>query len=75
MSKVRITGYQIQIATDKNFTTVVKTVKVKGWKKSYKWVKGLKKKKRYYARVRTYMEVGGVRYYSSWGKVRTARTR
>ena len=75
MAKARVNGYQIQIATDKSFKSVVKTVKVKGWKKSSKWVSGLKKKTRYYTRVRTYMKVGSVTYYSTWGKVRKAKTR
>ena len=39
MSKSRITGYQIQLATNKKFTKGKKTVTVKGYKKVSKKVK------------------------------------
>ena len=75
MSKKRVTGYQIQVATDKNFKSVVKTVKVKGWKKTSKRIKGLKKKTRYFTRARAYVTTGGVTCYSKWSKTKKARTR
>ena len=75
MSKSRIKGYQIQLATNKKFTKNRKLVTVKSYKKVSKKVKKLKSKKKYYVRIRTYMTVGGVKYYSPWSKIKTVRTR
>ena len=75
MPKARISGYQIQLARNKAFTKKVKTVKVKGYKKTSKKVKKLKGKTKYYVRVRTYMKSGGNTYYSPWSKVKTVRTK
>ena len=75
MSKSRITGYKIQIATNKKFTKGKKLVTAKGYKKVVKKVKKLKSKKKYYVLIRTYKTVGGVKYYSPWSKVKTIRTR
>ena len=49
----KIKGVQIQVATDKNFTNIVKTKKVKKSKTSYTFKK-LKKGQKYYVRVRYY---------------------
>lgn len=75
MSKSRITGYQIQVATDKKFTKNKKTVTVKGHKKTSKTIKKLKAKKKYYVHVRTYKKVGTVKYYSSWSKTKSVKTK
>lgn len=69
MSASRITGYQIQLATNKKFTRNKKTVTVKGYKSVSKKVTKLKAKKKYYVKVRTYKTVGGKKYYSPWSKV------
>ena len=75
MSKSRVNGYQIQLATNKKFTKNRKLVTVKKYKKVSKKVTKLKGRKKYYVRVRTYKKVGGVRYYSPWSKIKTVRTR
>ena len=75
MSKSRITGYQIQLATNRKFTKNKKTVTVKGYKKGSKKITKLRGKKKYYVKIRTYRTVGGVKYYSPWSKVRTVKTR
>ena len=75
MSKSRITGYQIQLATDSKFTKNKKTVNVKGYKKVSKKVKKLKAKKKYYIRVRTYKTVSGTKCYSDWSKVKVIKTK
>ena len=75
MSASRITGYQIQLATNSKFTRNKKTVNRKGWSKTSKKVTGLKSGKKYYVRVRTYKTVRGVRYYSAWSKVKTVKIR
>ena len=75
MATSRITGYQIQLATDSKFTKNKKTVTVKGYSKVSKKVTGLKGGKKYYVRIRTYKTVSGTNYYSSWSKAKTVTTK
>ena len=75
MSTSRITGYQIQLATNKKFTKNKKTVTVKGYSKTSKKVTKLKGGKKYYVKIRTYKTVGGKKFYSSWSKVKTVKTK
>jgi hypothetical protein len=75
MAESRITGYQIQLATNSKFTKNKKTVKVEGYKKVSKKVTGLKGGKKYYVRVRTYMTVGDTTYYSKWSAKKSIKTK
>lgn len=75
MSTSRITGYQIQLATNKKFTKNKKLVTVKGYKSASKTIKKLKKKKTYYVRIRTYKTVSGKKYYSAWSKIKSVKTK
>lgn len=75
MSKLRITGYQVQLATDSAFTKNEKTVTAKGYQTTSKKVTRLQGGKKYYVRVRTYMKVGGKKYYSTWSKAKTVTTK
>ena len=75
MAESRITGYQIQLATNKKFTKNKKTVTVKGYKKASRKVSNLKGGKKYYVRIRTYKTVSGKKYYSPWSKVKTVITK
>lgn len=75
MSKTRITGYQIQLATNPEFTANKKTVTVKGYKNTSKKVKKLKSKKKYYVRVRTYKTISGTKYCSPWSNVMVKTTK
>ena len=75
MSTSRITGYEIQLATNSSFTKNKKTVTVKGYKSTSKKVKKLKGKKKYYVRVRTYKKVSGATYKSPWSKTKTIKTK
>lgn len=59
-----VTGYNVQYSLKKNFTSA-KSVKVSSGKTSAT-IKGVKKGKTYYVRVRTYKTVKGTKYYSSW---------
>ena len=70
-----ISGYQVQLATDKKFTKNKKTVKVKNYKSTSKKITGLKGGKKYYVRVRTYKVLKGKLYYSSWSNRWHARTK
>ena len=75
MSGSRITGYQVWLATNKKFTKNKKTVTIKGYAKVSKKIKGLKAKKKYYVKMRTYKMIGGVKYYSTWSKKKTFNMR
>lgn len=75
MSKSRITGYEIVLATDSDFTSNVKTVPVKGFKKTAKTVKKLKAKTKYFIKIRTYKTINGNKIYSDWSNVRTVKTK
>ena len=75
MSNSRITGYQVQLATNDSFTKNKKTVTVHGYKKVSKRIKKLKRKKKYYVRIRTYRKINGKRFYSPWSKVKTVKTK
>ena len=67
------TGYQIQYSTSSNFKGA-KTVTLSN-KTTAKKVKGLKSKKKYYVRVRTYKTVDGKKYCSKWSKAKTVKTK
>lgn len=68
------TGYQIQYATNKRFKKA-KTTTVKSNKTTKKTISKLKAKKKYYVRIRTYKIVKGKKYYSSWSKAKTVKTK
>ena len=70
----QVTGYEIQYAASKSFKSA-KSKKVKGAATVSKTVKGLKAKKRYYVRVRTYKTASGQTYTSGWSKVKTVKTK
>lgn len=75
---VQTTGYQIQYSTSSKFSSA-KTKLITKNKTLSKNVTKLKKKKKYYVRVRTYknVKVNGktVRIYSNWSKVKTVKTK
>ena len=58
----KISGIQIQVATDPGFTNIVKTATA-GKKKTSKAIKGLQSKTKYYVRIRAYAAGGHV---SGW---------
>lgn len=58
-------GYQIQIAKNKKFTSGRKTYKIKSTSSS-KTISKLRKKSKYYTRVRSYKIIGKKTYYSNW---------
>ena len=66
-----VSGYQVQLATNKKFTKGVKTITVKGKKNTAKTVKKLKSGKKYYVRVRTYRNFNKSKLCSKWSKVKT----
>ncbi|MDY4698767.1 fibronectin type III domain-containing protein [Eubacterium coprostanoligenes] len=70
-----VTGYEIQVATDKKFKKNKKSVKVNKKKAKKKTVKNLKKNKKYYVRVRSYKIVNGKKVYGKWSKVKAVKTK
>lgn len=70
-----VTGYQLQLATDKKFKKNKKTVTVAKKKATKKTVKKLKSKKKYYVRVRAYKKQNGKRTYSKWSKTKSFKTK
>ena len=75
MSQSRVTGYQIQVATDSAFTKNAKKVTKTKYTSTSKRITKLKKKKKYYVRVRTYKTVKGTKFYSKWSPVKTIKTK
>ena len=73
--KSGITGYEIQLATNKKFTKNKKTVTVNKAKTVSKTVKKLKKGKKYYVRIRTYRNFNGTKLYSKWSTIKAKKTR
>ena len=73
---VYIDGYQIQYSRRKDFRggTTVK-VNVKGYNKTAKTIKKLKRGVNYYVRIRTYAKLGGKTYYSAWSKKAKVKTK
>ena len=70
----QVSGYQIKYASDKRFTKS-KTITVSGIGKTAKTIKKLSSNKQYYVKIRTYKTVDGKKYYSSWSKVKSVKTK
>ena len=64
--------YNVQVALKKNFK---KGLKSKFTKKKSLTIKGLKKKKKYYIRVRGAKNYSGVYIYGKWSKVKKKKTK
>ena len=67
---IQATGYQIQYAADSRFTKERKTVIVGKQSATRYKISGLKNKKTYYVRIRSYKRVGKKVLYSSWSTVK-----
>ena len=69
------TGYQIQYSTSSSFKSGNKAVTVTSNKATSKTIKGLKAKKKYYVRVRSYKTVNGNKVYGAWSAVKAVTTK
>lgn len=67
-------GYQIKIATKKNFKGA-KTYTVKSYKTYKKVIKKLKAKKKYFVKVRAYKTVGKSKVYGAYSAVRSCKVK
>ena len=70
---IQATGYQIQYAADSRFTKERKTVTVGKQSATRYKISGLKNKKTYYVRIRSYKRVGKKVLYSGWSTVKKIR--
>lgn len=70
---IQATGYQIQYAADSRFIKERKTVTVGKQSATRYKISGLKNKKTYYVRIRSYKRVGKKVLYSSWSTVKKIR--
>jgi hypothetical protein len=68
-----ITSYQVQYSSYKNMKKA-KIVTVKSHSKSTT-LKKLKRKKKYYVRIRTVKKVGKKNYYSKWSKIKSVKVK
>ena len=70
-----VSGYQIQVATDKKFKKNKKTITVAKQNANKKTVKKLKAKKKYFVRVRAYKIVDGKKVYGKCSKIKSVKTK
>lgn len=69
----KITGYQIQYATNNSFKDAKKkTISANNLSKT---ISNLAIQKRYYVRIRTYKNANGTKYYSAWSEVTSIKTK
>ena len=68
-----VTGYEVQIATNKAFSKGKKSYTVAKAATVSKTVTKLKKGTKYYARVRAYKTVGKTKYYGAWSAIKSVK--
>lgn len=70
-----VDGFEIQFCKAKNFKKAAKIKSVKNGKATGATVKNkvLKKKARFYVRIRVYKTVNGVKYYSAWSGIKAVK--
>lgn len=69
------TGYQIQCSTSKKFNKNNKTVTISPNTKKSATIKGLKSKKKYYVRIRTYKAINVTSFCSKWSKSKKVKVK
>ena len=69
------TGYQIQYATDADFTKNVNAFKISDPKTAETVIKSLTSGKTYYVRLRSYHEFEGMTYFGEWSNVKSAKVK
>ncbi len=73
-SQANVSGYQVQYAMNSKFTKKKKSVNIAAGTTSYKKT-GLKKKKYYYVRVRSYVVINGAKVYGAWSASKKVKTK
>lgn len=75
IAKANASGYQVKYSRNKDMSdSVTKTIGTK-YNKVSKNIKTNARKRYYYVQVRTYKDSGGMRYYSSWSKVKRVKVK
>ena len=69
-----VTGYQVMYGTKSDLSDG-KSVDITSNTNGKKTVKGLKAKKTYYVKVRSYKKVGNSKYYGAWSDVKKVKTK
>ena len=67
MTSRRVTGYQVRYST-KSSMKKAKIVTIKGYKKTLKAINGLKKNRKYYFQIRTFVKAKDGKICSRWSK-------
>ena len=75
LSKSQVTGYQVRYSLKPNMSGAAIRNIGTTYKKDYKSIYKLKRKKYYYVQVRSYRKVNGKTYYSAWSSARKVRTK
>ena len=70
-----VTGYQIQIGTNKKVTKNKKVINIKKAKTVKKTIKKLKSGKTYYVKIRAYQTVDGKKVYGAWSKAKRVKVK
>ncbi len=68
------TGYQIQYATDAEFTQNAQVIKIADPQTYWTTLKDLRANTTYYVRIRSYHEFEGMTYFGEWSNVLTGKT-
>ena len=68
-----VSGYEVLVATNKSFSKNKATAVASGGNSTAKTVGGLKKGKKYYAKVRAYKTLNGKKYYGAWSAVKSVK--
>lgn len=68
------TGYQIQLSTSKNFSSIYKTRTVTVSKTTTKTI-GALSGKTYYVRVRSFTKAGGTKQYGKWSEIKAVKVK
>lgn len=64
----KVSGYEIEYAQNSKFKKQKKTVTVNSWKTAKQVIKNLKKNKKYYVRMRSFVNAGNEKVYSDYSK-------
>ena len=71
----KISGFNICYSTSKKFAaSSTKKITITKARATSKTLTNLKSNKKYYVKIRTYKSVSGIKYYSKWSKVASAKT-
>lgn len=71
----RASGYQVQIGLNSKFTRGKKNYSIAKGKTTKKTIRKLKRKKKYYVRIRAHRMYRGKKRYGGWSKVKKVKVK